>query len=242
MARFNQKKFNKFILENGIIGFFEKPIKLSSGRISHWYVNWRNVTNSVELIDELADFIISFVQDKNLECDCFYGVPEAATKIALILQYKWATQKKKKNNKDYVLPMGRGKPKDHGEVKDRFFIGAPKGKTILLEDVATTGASLIKNIELLKNLKDVKIIAAIVLTDRMEVNENGKSVRELVNSFGVDYYSLSNASELLPMAYAKFAPRKEIAQAIEKEFETYGVEKIKLLKKNFGKIFKLLFL
>jgi len=50
MAKFNQEKFNQFILENKVVGFFEEPITLKSGRLSHWYVNWRNVAEDVFFI------------------------------------------------------------------------------------------------------------------------------------------------------------------------------------------------
>ncbi|MEM1536159.1 MAG: hypothetical protein QXQ82_03190 [Candidatus Pacearchaeota archaeon] len=59
--------------------------------------------------------------------------------------------------------------------------------------------------------------------------KDGKSVREIVSSKNVEYFALSNALELLPKAYNKLKPDKRIAKAIEKEFEKYGVEKIKLV-------------
>ena len=44
MKRFSQAEFNDFILRNKVIGFFEEPITLKSGRISNWYVNLRRRT------------------------------------------------------------------------------------------------------------------------------------------------------------------------------------------------------
>ena len=43
MDIFNQETFDNFILKSDIIGFFKDPITTKSGRLSHWYVNWRNV-------------------------------------------------------------------------------------------------------------------------------------------------------------------------------------------------------
>ncbi|MEM2090033.1 MAG: hypothetical protein QXL88_03040 [Candidatus Pacearchaeota archaeon] len=227
MANFDKEKFIEFILDNNIIGFFEKPIKLKSGRMSNWYVNWRIVTGDVYLLDQLANYIIAFTKDLGLKPDCFYGVPEGATKIAIITQYKWASGSENYGPHSHALPMGRAKPKNHGAPDDKYFIGAPRGKTIVLEDVATTGDSLLESINALSEQK-VPIIAAFVLTDRMELKD-GKSVREIVSSKNVEYFALSNALELLPKAYNKLKPDKRIAKAIEEEFEKYGVEKIKLV-------------
>lgn len=229
MENFNQEEFNEFVVKNNVIGFFENPIKLKSGRISNWYVNWR--INDVFLIEKLSDFVIKFTQDLGLNPDCFFGVPEGATKLGIITQHKWAKQSPNYGQESHILPMGRGKPKEHGDIKDRYFVGEPKGKIILLEDVTTTGGSLLTTIDSLQQA-GFSIMAAFGLTNRMEIREDGKSVKQVIEAKGVPYYSLSNAIQLLPKAYKKLNPGEEIGRAIESEFEKYGVEKIKLKKSN----------
>ena len=227
MKKFNQKEFNSFIIEQGIIGFFEEPITLKSGRISNWYVNWRNIAEDIRLFDELTDQVIAFVDDLNLKPDCFYGVPEGATKLGIITQYKLSKRQPDYESSQYLLPMGRGKPKEHGDPKDRYFIGMPQGKTVILEDVTTTGGSLLTTIDNLLEAK-IPIIAAIGLTNRNEKRDDGKSVKEAVEEKGVSYYAMSNALELLPKVYEKLQPGKDVARAVEEYFDKYGVEKIKL--------------
>jgi orotate phosphoribosyltransferase len=157
---FIQEEFNEFMIEHGVIGFFEKPVALKSKRKSHYYVNWRDVTNNAYLLDKLTDYILGFVNELGLEVDCFVGVPEGATKTAIITQYKFAKSQQDFDTKRYSLSMIRGKPKSHGLPKDRFFIGVPEGKTILIEDVTTTGSSLLSTIY---NLKEagVELVGAI---------------------------------------------------------------------------------
>ena len=227
MTNFNQQEFNKFVIDNSIVGFFKEPIKLKSGRMSNWYVNWRNASEDVYLIDQVSDFVISFTKDKQLKPDCFYGVPEGATKLALLCQYKWAKNSPTYSKGSHVLPMGRGKPKEHGAPKDKYFVGAPKGNVIIVEDVTTTGGSLIKTIDELSEL-GVKIIAAFGLTNRMEKRDDGKNVEEAVNEKGVRYYNLSSALDLLPIVYKKEKPAEEIGKAIEEEFEKWGVKKLRI--------------
>lgn len=227
MNRFNQEQFNSFILDNDIVGFFEQPIKLKSGRMSNWYVNWRNVAEDVFLLDKLTDYIIAFTKDLGLEPDCFYGVPEGATKLGVLTQYKWAKESPNYAPHSHALPIGRGKPKEHGALKDKYFVGEPRGKTIVLEDVTTTGGSLLTTLDRLTEI-EIPIIAAFGLTNRMELRDDGQSVQRAVQSRNVPYYALSNALQLLPKAYKKLNPGEQIAKAIEEEFEKYGVEKLRL--------------
>lgn len=227
MATFDQKKFNKFVIKNKVVGFFEQPITLKSGRQSNWYVNWRTVVEDVFLSDKLSTYIIQFTQSLNLQPDTFYGVPEGATKIGILTQYKWAKQSETYAQGSHVLAMGRAKPKDHGAPKDKFFVGMPKGKTIILEDVTTTGMSLLETIKGLKEA-GVEIIAAFGLTNRMEKRDDGTSVEEAIKAQGIQYYALSKATEILPIVCKKQKPAENIIASIEKEFEEVGIEKIKL--------------
>lgn len=228
MASFNQEEFNRFVLDNNVVGFFEQPIKLKSRRMSNWYVNWRNVVEDVFLLDKLTDYLIAFVLDLGLEPDCFYGVPEGATKLGVLTQYKWAKKSPKYAPHSHTLPMGKGKPKSHGTPKDKYFVGEPRGKTIVLEDVTTTGDSLLTIIDNLTESK-ISIIAAFGLTNRMELRDNGQTVQQAIESKKVPCYFLSNALELIPEVYKRSNPGEQIARAIEKEFQCYGVEKIKLV-------------
>ena len=228
---FSQAEFNRFVIDNDVIGFFEEPITLKSGRLSHFYVNWRNVTNDVFLMDKLADFIIEFAKDKGWKVNCFFGVPEGATKTGIITQYKWAKRNANFGKGSHILPMGRGKTKAHGMPKDRFFVGAPSGNVVVIEDVTTTGSSLIEWVQNLINLDGVNVIAALALTNRMEKRDDGKTVKGVLEDMGVPFYAMSTAIELLPLAFQKWdSPKKEeVGKKVEQYFETYGVERLKLL-------------
>jgi len=227
VSKFDESKFIEFIIENQVVGFFEKPVTLKSGRESNWYVNWRTVSGDVYLIDRLADFLIDFTEGQGLTPDAYYGVPEGASKIGVIATYKAAKSSPGFGKGSSVLPMGRGKPKSHGAAKDRYFMTAPRGSIVVVEDVTTTGGSLLATLDQLMDL-DVEILAAVGLTNRMELRDDGTSVEEAVEKRGVRYLSLSRATDFLPEAYRKLAPGKGIGRAIEAEFERYGVEPLEL--------------
>lgn len=227
MKAFEQDKFDDFILENGIIGLFEKPLKLKSGRLSHWYVNWRTAAEDVFLTDKLTDYVIDFAKDKKLNPDTFYGVPEGASKLGILTQFKWAKSSKKFAKHSHALAMGRGKEKDHGDPKDKHFLAMPKGKTIVIEDVTSTGSSLIDTINKLKNL-GIAVVGAIALTNRNELTPERKTVEETLKKQGVPYFAMSNALTLLPKMCKRLACSKEAIKSIELGFKEFGAKPIKL--------------
>ncbi len=234
MAHFNQTSFNNFVLDNNIIGFFAEPITLKSGRKSSFYVNWRVGAEDVFLIDQLSDYVIAFVKDM-IEAgkipqypETFFGVPEGATKLGVLVQYKWAKAAANFGKGSHVLAMGRGKmPKDHGAKRDREFVGIPRGATVVLEDVTTTGMSLLETIDKLIEA-DVPVIAAMGLTDRMERRDDGRSVpqaisEKIVNGISIPYLSLSQATTLLPEAALRAKPAAAILDSVRQEFADVGV-------------------
>ena len=103
----DKNKFYRFIIDNEVIGFFEKPLKLKSGRLSHWYVNWRTVAEDVYSLDKLTDFIINFVKSQGLNPNCFYGVPEGAKKLGMYTiittQYSMRSNQKARIEADFMI-------------------------------------------------------------------------------------------------------------------------------------------
>lgn len=227
MHEFNQEEFNKFVIENNVYGFFDEPITLASGRKSHFYANFRSLVQDAWLTDSLTDYLISFAKDKGLDVDTFYGVPEGATKIGLIAQYKLAKESDEFSEGSHVLAMGRGKPKEHGAPKDKFFVGVPQGKVVVIEDVTTTGSSLITTIKSLKEA-GVDVVGVVSLSNRMEKRDDGDSVKQAIKKLGVSFFSMSSALDILPLMYKKSKPSETTTKSIESEFEECGVEQIKL--------------
>lgn len=234
---YNQNLFNQFIVENGVIGFFDQPVTLKSGRQSNWYVNWRTVSNDAYLLDQLTEYLLAFIHklivDHEIESpDTIYGVPEGATKLGILSQYKWAKIDKTFSKGSHVIAMGRGKAKTHGAPQDRLFVGMPRAKTLVIEDVTTTGDSLLTTIDSLIE-SDIEIIGAIGLTNRMEMRDDSMSVESAVSEKksrgrNIRYFHMSSALDLLPLICSHAMPREEVKRSIEKEFSEFGVAKISL--------------
>lgn len=193
MSQFHPQNFINFAVHEqvpSVVGIFPDKRTLKSGRESLWYVNWRGPSSDVHAINRLADFVLDFAEEKLIHPDCFYGVPEGATKIGVITQFKHVLERKRGNP---VLPFGRGgAPKGHGDPRDSYFVGAPSGSVLMIEDVTTTGLSLLEEICKLKRLPDVNVIGALALTNRLErTPHDGVDKPEIVDAFGRAYEQLS---------------------------------------------------
>ena len=127
--------------------------------------------------------------------------------------------------------MGRKQPKEHGSIADRFFVGMPAGKTILIEDTTTTGGSLLQSIEALLTA-NIDLVGVIGLTNRLEKRDDGRSVAEAVGQYKINgkslpYFALSNLPALLPAVFAKQNSSPIIQERVKEYFDRYGVNPLR---------------
>ena len=228
MDNFNQEEFNKFLIENNVVGFFPEGRTLKSGRFSYWYVNCRNLAGKVGVTDKTASFLLAFLKAKELGCDYIYGVPEGVTTLAVVANYKKGIEN---SNNEQPLVIGRGKPKEHGDPKDKYFIGPakPGDKVVVVEDVTTTGGSMLKTLDFLKET-GIEVVAVVALANRMEIRDDGKSVAESVEAKGTKYFSMSDADQLIPMAIEKENPDKEFLKNFQEKYNEFAIKKINVLE------------
>ncbi len=224
LKHFNQEEFYRFIIKH-VFSFREPPIPLSSGRESRLYFNWRNVVGDAFLTNDiLSEYVLSFVKENGIKADCFYGIPEGITPLAIICSLKLAQRSPDYAEGSHVLPMGRGKTKTHGDPKDKYFVVAPRGKTVVLEDVVTTGKNLLGGIRAVSGVKGAEISAVISLTDRMEIRDDGSSARQMIKKAGLRYFTLSTAPDILPVAYKILKPDESMRRLVEEERRRVGAE------------------
>lgn len=222
---FDKKGFDEFILKNKVVGIKEEPFKLKSGRLSHWYANCRVLSDTSGLLEKTADFVIEFLKGQKLDFDYVYGVPAGATKLAVAINMKLG-----KNNPNHKVIIGREKPKEHGDPRDRYFIGpiAEGDNIVVLEDVTTTGGSLISEIQKLKEAK-VNVVAAIGLVNRMEKRDDGRSVAEYIKGqLGVQYLWLTDSHSLLPIVVKEGKLSKDLIDKVQKNINEFAIKPIKL--------------
>ncbi|RJP43642.1 hypothetical protein C4587_02790 [Candidatus Parcubacteria bacterium] len=228
VSEFDKASFDNFILEREVIRFFKDPVTLNSGRKSNFYVSWRTIAADVYTLDLLTDYIIAFVKSKGIEADSFFGVPEGATGLALLTGYKWAKGSSGYGPGSHAFAMGRGKPKDHGEPKDRYLIGMPRGRVVMLEDTATTGKSIVDAADRLAEA-GVRPFGAVVLVNRNERRDDGKTAGEALKERGIAFYAMTNLLDLLPAAFRKAGPGEAVGRLVEDYFRRYGEREVRLV-------------
>ena len=223
---FDQSALNRFIIDNDVVGFFPEGRKLKSGRLSYWYANCRNLGATAGRIDRTATFLVEFLQARAIDCDYVYGVPAGVTGLATVVNYKRGMA----GNPDHPVVIGREKPKQHGDPRDRYFIGPVNrgDRVAVLEDVTTTGGSMLDALDTLGEA-GVEVVAVVSIVDRMEIRDDGRSVSECVRQKGSTYHSMTDAGQLIPLAVERHRPDRELLLRFQQAYNQYAIEKIALV-------------
>ena len=141
--------------------FIKKRIRLSSGKISSYYLDVRKVSLNSAGLYYISQLI--WVKIKDDQITAFGGPSLGADPI--VGGVCFLAHKNKKKLKGFLI---RKAPKKYGKQK---LIEGPvlscRDRVMIVDDVATSGASLIKSIEVLRKQK-IKVIAALAVVDRQE--------------------------------------------------------------------------
>ena len=165
------------LYKNGLfkIGTF----KLTSGKISPYYLDLRILPSYPNLYRKFMMFAVELLKSMNVEFDAVAGIETAGIVHASYLGCLL--------NKPIVYI--RKKPKEHGTR--RLVEGNILGKQVLLvDDVATTGGSLEHGVKAVIN-EGGSVNYALVLIDRLE----GASQR--LKKYGVQLLAVLNIDEII---------------------------------------------
>ena len=194
------KEFSIFLFENKIIQFGD--FTLASGKKSSYYVDLRLIPSYPhqfrKMVKHLQNEIIDEIGLDNF--DSLVSVPTGGLVIASALAV------------ETVKPLiyVRSKPKDYGtskSVEGKIHDGL---KVVMIDDVATTGGSVVNAI---KSLKDSKIVVedAFVIVNRME------GADESLKEEGVRLHSLTNVMEITKILHEQDLVGEEILKKVENQ-------------------------
>ncbi|MGE3920275.1 MAG: orotate phosphoribosyltransferase [Gammaproteobacteria bacterium] len=151
---------------------------LKSGQKSSVYVDLRQIVSHPDVLHSVADLLWQKIH--HVEADLICGVPYTALPIATAISLLY----------NIPMVMVRKESKDYGTKKmvEGYFEAGQR--CILIEDVVTTGSSIITTIN---HLKDVGIVTTQVaaLVDR----EQGG--REALKEIGCEFTSVCTLKEIL---------------------------------------------
>lgn len=155
--------------------------KLSSGSVSRFYVDVRRVYSHPSEAKLIANALAEAA--RKLCCDVVAGVESGgiplATMVAFIL--------------DKPLVYVRKKPKEHGTQK--MIEGDPdvRGVAVVVDDVATTGSSILRAVNALRE-------AGFTVRDALVVVDRGEGAAQSLERTGVELHALLTLKELLEEA------------------------------------------
>ncbi|HXV66364.1 MAG TPA: orotate phosphoribosyltransferase [Nitrosopumilaceae archaeon] len=194
------KEFATFLHQNGIIKFGN--FTLSSGKSSPYYIDLRLVPSYPhqfrKMVKNLQDLISEEIGFDNF--NSLASVPTGGLVIASALAI------------ETVKPLiyVRIKPKEHGTSKLIEGHIQQGMKVIMIDDVATTGGSMINGIKLLKK-EGIIVKDAYVILNRLEGAKKGLELE------GVKMHQLTDIIEITECLLEEKLVSKEVLEKIKQQ-------------------------
>ncbi len=178
-----KERLREMIKERALKVADEPIFKLSSGKMSTYYMDLRTITLDPEGGYIIGNLVFEMIKDKNP--DGVGGLTLGADPIS------YATSIVSYLNKNPIKPfVVRKEPKGHGTGKQIEGNVYPGDKVFIVEDVVTTAGSSLKAARVAKDF-GLEILGIIAIVDREEGGE------ENIKKEGFDFYPIFKISEFL---------------------------------------------
>jgi len=194
------KEFSIFLHENKIIRFGD--FTLASGKKSPYYVDLRLVPSYPHQFRKMVKYLQDeIIKDTGLDkFDSLVSVPTGGLVIASALAI------------EIVKPLiyVRSKPKDYGtskSIEGKIWEGL---KAVMIDDVATTGGSVVSGIKSLTEAK-IKVEDAYVIVNRMEGAE------EALKEQGVTLHSTTNVMQITKSLHEQNIVGDDVLQKVQEQ-------------------------
>lgn len=194
------KEFATFLHEKGAIKFGD--FTLASGKKSSYYIDLRLVPSFPHQFRKMIKYLQSDIME-NIGLENFHSyvsVPTGGLVIASALAI------------ETVKPLiyVRSKPKDYGTSKSIEGSISKDMKVLMIDDVATTGGSVVNAIKSLKQ-EGVIITDAYVIVNRME------GATQALESEGVKMHQLTDILEITKNLFEEKLIPKDVLEKVEKQ-------------------------
>lgn len=194
------KEFSIFLHKNKIIRFGD--FTLASGKKSPYYVDLRLVPSYPHQFRKMVKYLQDeIIKDTGLDkFDSLVSVPTGGLVIASALAI------------EIVKPLiyVRSKPKDYGtskSIEGKIWEGL---KAVMIDDVATTGGSVVNGIKSLTEAK-IKVEDAYVIVNRMEGAE------EALKEQGVTMHSITNVIQITKSLHEQNLVGDDVLQKVQEQ-------------------------
>ena len=192
------KEFATFLYQNGAIKFGN--FKLSSGKDSSYYIDLRIVPSFPHQFRKMIKMLQSLISEK-VGLDNFDGIASVPTS-GLVIASALAIETMK------PLIYIRQKPKDYGTENVIEGKMAEGSRVLLVDDVGTTGLSLLNAVKALRASK-------MVVTDAFTIVNRFEGAREILASENVRLYEITDIIALSSILHKENLVNDEIFKRIK---------------------------
>ena len=182
-------KFGDFTLKSGI----QSPV----------YVDLRVIVSYPEILKQISGMLWDVATSSRADFSVICGVPYTALPIASAISV----------SQNIPMVMRRKEAKSYGTKRLIEGVFTPKSNCLVIEDVVTSGSSVLETVEALASVELV-VSDAVVLLDRFQ---GGK---EMLKFQGVKLHSLLTLPEVLDVLLAKGKVGQEMAGKVSEFLST----------------------
>jgi orotate phosphoribosyltransferase len=187
------REFVQFALASGVLRFGE--FKTKAGRLSPYFFNSGLFDDGVKLM-RLGEFYARRLAASGLAFDMLFGPAYKGITLSAAIAIEFA-----RRGRAVPFSYNRKEAKDHGE--GGLVVGAPlRGRTVIVDDVITDGASKRESVELLRR-EGAEPVAVLIALDRMERGGSDdnlsahSAVEEFTRSQGLPVIAIATLTDLL---------------------------------------------
>ena len=194
------KEFATFLYKNGIIKFGD--FTLTSGKSSSYYIDLRLVPSYPHQFREMIKNLQNLIIEKTGldDFDSLASVPTGGLVVASALAI------------EIVKPLiyVRNKPKEHGTTKSIEGKISAGMKVVMIDDVVTTGTSVLNGIKQLKE-------AGLSISDMYVIINRLEGAEKVLNDVGVQTHQLTDILEITNVLFQEKLVDEEIFEKIKNQ-------------------------
>ncbi len=170
----NKEEFIQLLKECGAIQFGR--FVLTSGAISDYYIDIKKASANPTVLKRIAEALAEYTDGYDLIAGMELGAVPLVVAVSLETEIPYVIVRKEKRK------HGTSKQIEGGNVKNK--------KVLVIEDVTTSGGSVVKTIQILRE-NQAKVDEVLVVVDR----ESG--AEEKLQSLNVSFIPLLSVSDIL---------------------------------------------